>query len=224
MILGIYGSGGLGREIYEIAIRRNAISSLWNQIVFIDDSFGDGEDYFGTKRIQFDSLKSHKNEYECVIAVGEPSLREKLYQKLTDEDIKLTCLIDPTATVSPTAKISNGTIICEHSTIHTGVELGHNILIQPCCVIGHDIKVGNHTVLSAFCSPGGQTVFGERVYVGMQASIIELLTIGDDAIVGMGSAVFRDVPAGSTVIGNPARITRGNDDHKVFTSHKKKQG
>ena len=40
MILGIYGSGGLGREIYEIANRRNLASSLWNQIIFIDD-FGD---------------------------------------------------------------------------------------------------------------------------------------------------------------------------------------
>ena len=35
----------------------------------------------------------------------------------------------------------------------------------------------------------------------MQSSIVELLTIGDDVIVGMGSAVFRDVPAGNTVVG-----------------------
>ena len=217
MILGIYGSGGLGREIYEIAIRRNVASSLWNKIVFIDD-FNDQGDYFGTKRIQFDSLKTHKEEYECVIAVGEPSSRQKLFQKLTNEEIKLTYLIDPTAIVSPTAKISNGTIICEYSTIHTGVEIGYNTLIQPYCDIGHDIKIGNHTVLSPFCAPGGGTVFGERVFVGMQSSIMELLTIGDDAIVGMGSAVFRDVPAGNTVVGNPARITRGKDEHKVFTS------
>ena len=111
MILGIYGSGGLGREIYEIATRRNLASSLWNQIIFIDDFIDEGG-FFGTKRIQFDSLKTHKEEYECVIAVGAPSVRQRLFQKLTNEEIKLTYLIDPTATVSPTAKISNGTIIC----------------------------------------------------------------------------------------------------------------
>ena len=183
MKLGIYGSGGLGREIYEIATRRNAVSSLWNQIVFIDDFIDEG-DYYGTNSIQFDSVRNHKIEYECVIAVGEPSTREKLFQKLTDEDIKLTTLIDPTATVSPTAQISNGTIICEYSTIHTRVELGYNTLIQPFCDIGHDIKVGNHTVLSPYCAPGGGIIFGERVYVGMQSSLKELLNIGDDAIVG----------------------------------------
>ena len=217
MILAIYGSGGLGREVYEIAIRRNAVSSLWNKIIFIDDFSVEG-DYFGTTRIQFNTLNKHKSEYECIIAVGEPSTREKLFQKLTNDNIKLTQLIDPTAIISPTAKIGEGSIICEYSTIHTGVELGYNTLIQPFCNIGHDIKVGNHTVLSPYCAPGGGSIFGERVYVGMHSSILELLTIGDDAILGMGSVVFRDVPTGSTVVGNPARITRGKDEHKVFTS------
>ena len=44
----------------------------------------------------------------------------------------------------------------------------------------------------------------------------EKITIGDDVIISMGAAVFRDVEAGATVVGNPARVTRGNDQHKVF--------
>lgn len=215
MKLGIYGSGGLGREVYEIAIRRNVVSSLWDEIVFIDD-FNDAGDFYGTRRIHFESLLSSKNDYECVIAVGEPSSREAMYKKLHDNGIKLTQLIDTTAIISPAARIGNGVIVCEYSTIHTEVELGVNSLIQPFCDIGHDIKVGSHTVLSPYCAPGGGTVFGDRVFIGMKASIMELVVIGDDAIIGMGSAVFRDVPPGATVIGNPARVTRGNDDHKVY--------
>ena len=215
MNLGIYGSGGLGREVYEIAVRRNAVSNFWNEIVFIDDFSGEGN-YYGTKRICFESLLAHKSDYECVIAVGEPSSRELMYTKLLSNNVKLARLIDTTAIISPTAKIGNGVIVCEYSTIHTEVELGVNALIQPFCDVGHDIKVGKHTVLSPYCAPGGGTVFGDRVFVGMKASIMELIVIGDDAIVGMGSAVFRDVPSGATVVGNPARETRGNDGHKVY--------
>lgn len=221
MILCIYGAHGLGREVYEIARRRNATTFSWEKIFFIDD-FADEGDFWGTKRFHLDSLKDRKDIYEFVIAVGEPSAREKLFQKLRDEKIKVTSLIDPMALVSPTAKIKEGTIICEYATIHAGVEIGYNTLIQPFCDIGHDIKIGDHSVLSPSCTPGGWTVFGNRVFVGMHASILESLSVGDDAIIGMGSAVFRDVPPGATVIGNPARVTRGNDDHKVFISREKK--
>jgi len=215
MILGIYGSGGLGREIYEIAVRYNSIHSSWNEIIFIDD-FNEEGSYFETERIKFNALLNNKDDYECIVAVGEPSAREKLFNKLINENVKITSLIDPTSLVSPTAIINKGSIICEYATIHTGVELGCNTLIQPFCDIGHDIKIGDHSVFSPHSAPGGSTVFGKRVYIGMQSTLIEKLTIGDDVIVAMGSTVFRDVPSGSTVVGNPARVTRGNDEHKVF--------
>ena len=47
---------------------------------------------------------------------------------------------------------------------------------------------------------------GRNVWVGGGAIILPGVTIGDDAIVGAGSVVTRDVPAGATVVGNPARV------------------
>jgi sugar O-acyltransferase (sialic acid O-acetyltransferase NeuD family) len=215
MILGIYGAGGLGREIYEVAVRRNSVSSLWRNIIFIDD-FSDECDFYGTKKIKFNTLMSLKDECECLVAVGEPAAREFLFKKLQDNNLRIATLIDPSAIVSPTADVKTGSIICEYSTIHTEVSLGFNTLIQPFCNIGHDIKVGNHSILSSYCAPGGQTFFGDRVFVGLSSTFKESLKIGSDVIVGMGSVVFRDIPAGATVVGNPARITKGNDEHKVF--------
>lgn len=215
VILGIYGSGGLGREIYELA--RRCSKERWQDIVFIDDYNAEGP-FFGTRRMKFETMLENKNDYECIIAIGEPSSREKLFKKLTDENIRIATIIDPSSIVSPTATIGQGVIICEFTTIHTHVEIANNVLIQPFCDIGHDIKIGNHSVISPFCAPGGNIIFGERVYIGMKSSLIEKITVGNDVIVGMGSAVFRDVPDGATVVGNPARITKGNDEHKVFSS------
>lgn len=47
---------------------------------------------------------------------------------------------------------------------------------------------------------------GRNVWVGGGAIILPGVTVGDDAVVGAGSVVTRDVPAGATVVGNPARV------------------
>lgn len=52
---------------------------------------------------------------------------------------------------------------------------------------------------------GRPVIIGANVWIGGGAIILPGVTIGDDAIVGAGSIVTRDVPAGVTVVGNPAR-------------------
>lgn len=47
---------------------------------------------------------------------------------------------------------------------------------------------------------------GLNVWIGGGAIVLPGVTVGDDALVGAGSVVTRDVPAGATVMGNPARI------------------
>ena len=53
---------------------------------------------------------------------------------------------------------------------------------------------------------GRPVTIGANVWNGAGALILPGVTIGDDALVGAGSVVTRDVPAGATVFGNPARV------------------
>jgi maltose O-acetyltransferase len=56
---------------------------------------------------------------------------------------------------------------------------------------------------------GRPVSIGRNVWIGGAAVILPGVTIGDDAIVGAGAVVTRDVPAGATVVGNPARWIKG---------------
>ena len=50
---------------------------------------------------------------------------------------------------------------------------------------------------------------GKNVWIGAGALLMPGVTVGDDALIGAGSVVTRDVPAGVTVVGNPARVRAG---------------
>lgn len=214
MILLIYGSGGLGREVYDIAKRVNDKEKRWSEISFIDD-VREENNVNGINVYKFEHILSF-DEVECVVAVGEPVSREKLYSKLKQNNLKMGTLIDPTAVVSESAVIEEGVIICPFVIIAAGVNIDINSFIQPSAVIGHDIKIGKHSIISAGALPGGSSVFGDKVYVGMGSIIKEKVNIGENSIIGMGSCVHNDIPSDVIALGNPARVMRRNEENKIF--------
>ncbi|MEJ7590184.1 MAG: acyltransferase [Planctomycetaceae bacterium] len=81
--------------------------------------------------------------------------------------------------------------------------------------IGDDfLAAGGLTINTAGHNPdnmesiGGSVTIGSRVWCGLNVTILGGVTIGDDAVVGACSLVNKDVPAGSIVVGIPARVQR----------------
>jgi len=83
-------------------------------------------------------------------------------------------------------------------------------------IIGHDIVIGEHSVISSMVNVGGACRVGARSYVGMGVQLIQGLKLGADVIVGMGSVVFANIPDEMIALGNPARPMRKNVDKRVF--------
>ena len=214
MQLLIYGSSGFGREVYDLACRINNKINCWTDISFIDD-VREEKSLNGIKIYKFEEILS-LTDVECIIALGEPSYREKQYNRLSENNIQIATLIDPSAIVSDSAIIKKGCIISAFSLIANKVYIKENSIIQTYVNVGHDIIIGKHSVLSSNVSPGGGDVFGDKVYVGMGAVIKEKLNIGNNSIIGMGACVFNDIPPDVIALGNPARPIRRNEAQKVF--------
>lgn len=222
MILGIYGAGGMGREVLVLAQQINQLENRWERIIFIDDTEGLSE-IRGQLVLSFESakIKFAKDCLEVVIGVGEPAIRRILREKVTQAGYSLATLVHPSVSVPEDSILGDGVIVCCNNFVSCGVRIGENVLVQPCACVGHDTRVGSDSVISTFvCLAGGSTV-GDETFLGMQVAVCEMSQIGSQSIVGMGSTVLRDIPDGVIAMGNPARAMKKNTDHRVFHTSSK---
>ena len=90
----------------------------------------------------------------------------------------------------------------------TPITIGDRTQIGPFTQIYAADHPRDHETRRAHLENGRPVHIGSNVWIGGGAIILPGVTIGDDAIIGAGAIVTRDVPAGATVVGNPARIRR----------------
>lgn len=88
------------------------------------------------------------------------------------------------------------------------VEIGTKTLLGPCVQIYTAIHPLDPAERAAQMETAKPVVLGRNVWIGGGAILLPGVTVGDNAVVGAGSVVTRDVAAGTVVAGNPARLIR----------------
>lgn len=217
MVLAIYGAGGLGREVLMLARQINQKGHRWDDYLFIDD-FNPDRKIKDISVVTLEDALSQSNEdsIEFVVAVGEPSLREKIFLKLKERNLQIATLCHPSVYIDESVEIGEGTIVCQNVFVSCDLKIEKNVYVQPNVSIGHDCRVYDHCMLSVGVILAGHCCIQERVYIGMNVPIKENITIGKDVIVGMGSVVQKDLPDNVIALGNPARPMKQNNEKKVF--------
>ena len=154
------------------------------------------------------------SEFNCIapdVKLGSGVKLSKfinLYGCTVGDDTKIGAFVEiqKNATIGKHCKISSHTFICEGVNIEDEVFVGHGVVFI------------NDSYPRATTDSGGlqteadwkveQTVVKKRASIGSGATILSQVTIGENAIVGAGSVVTKDVPANTIVAGNPARVLR----------------
>lgn len=195
-----YGAGGMGREMVQAA-RLDARPKAFLADAPIDP-------YPGVEAIAFDDLEP---EDEICVSVGDPALRRRLAERCAGSSFAT--VVAPTAILDPTAVLGEGAAICDFVMVNSLARIGRHFQANYYSHVSHDCLIGDYVTFSPRTSCLGTVHIGDGVFVGAGAvirngSAERPLTIGEGAVIGMGSVVIADVPAGARVIGNPARALR----------------
>jgi acetyltransferase-like isoleucine patch superfamily enzyme len=119
------------------------------------------------------------------------------------------------ASIGRNCKIQSHTFVCEGVTIEDDVFIGHNVTFindRFPRAVRADGQLQDEQ--DWVCVP---TLIRSGASIGSSVTILCGVTIGENALVGAGSVVLKDVPAGAVVAGNPARMIRmpsRTDEHE----------
>lgn len=200
----VVGAGGFGSEALQYA--RDAAERGWPYRVagFLDDvvavgSLVDGVEVVGTSS---DSAYLATN---VVIAIGEARVRAAIAHKVRAAGGTLVTLVHPTAYVAPSATLEAGCLICPFALVGVRAVVGANVAMNVYSSVGHDSNVGAHTVLSPYAAVLGRVAVGPQTFLGTHSTIAPGVSVDGYSKISAGALVTRNAPAGSLLVGNPAK-------------------
>jgi acetyltransferase-like isoleucine patch superfamily enzyme len=153
------------------------------------------------------------NTYQCIgvdVTLGKDVKLSRfinLYGCKIGDETKIGAFVEiqKNANVGKRCKISSHTFVCEGVTIEDEVFVGHGVTFindsYPRATTDGQLQTETDWHVEA-------TLIKKGASIGSGATILSRVTVGENAIVGAGSVVTRDVPANAIVAGNPARRLR----------------
>ena len=91
-------------------------------------------------------------------------------------------------------------------------DIGFGSIVNSNAVVEHDCKLGRFVHICPGSAVAGGSNIGERTWVGIGATVRQMINIGADVVIGAGSVVVNDIPAEVIVIGSPAKVRTDIND------------
>lgn len=138
--------------------------------------------------------------------IGNNRPRQRLYEAALAAGLAPLVVRHPSSVVSSRAVIGAGSQLLPGCIVHTLASLGVNVIVNSGAIVEHNCVVADHAHVATGARLASTVRVGVGAHIGTGATILQCLRIGDWAVVGAGAVVIRDVPAGATVVGVPARV------------------
>ena len=132
----------------------------------------------------------------CFLTIGQvkhSQIRQTLFNRLKALGAILPTVISPTAYVSPTARVGEGSIVMHQTMVNAYAQIGDNCILNSQSLVEHDSVIANHCHISTGAKVNGQVSIGEGCMLGSNSVIKQSVDIADNSIIGAGSVVLNSI-------------------------------
>ena len=211
---GLYGAGGFAREVMPLVCEHISLTAYTNinlthNICFVETN-PEKDEVNGYPLIsENDFFELECKERFFNIAIASSKVRERIANECIARGATPKTIQATQAIIYDKNDIGEGAILCAYTTITSNAKIGKFFHSNLYSYVAHDCVIGDFVTFAPNVHCNGNVHIHDHAYIGTGAIIKQgtsskPLVIGEGAVVGMGAVVTKNVPAGATVIGNPA--------------------
>lgn len=209
----IWGSSGHARVLCEFtATLGYRLLALFDNNPGVESPFAGVPVFHG--RAGFDSWRASCREpgVQGLVAIGGARGRDRreIQAMLLGAGITPATVVHPTAFVAADARLGAGTQVLAQAAIAADARLGQACIVNTAASVDHECRLADGVHIAPGARLAGCVVVGENTLVGIGAVVLPRIRLGDNCIIGAGAVVTRNVPDGTMVYGNPARVVRAS--------------
>jgi len=203
----IFGTGGMGREVHQIVLDRNADGARWNLLGFLDGNADrHGSSVHELPVLGDETWLAGRPEVSVVVAIGATPAKLRVVRAIERAGCaRFVSLVHPRAWIGKGIELGPGCVVCADALLTTDVRVGRHVILNLACTVSHDATLADYVTVAPGVNISGAVCVGEGCDLGTGSSVIQGVRIGHWCVIGAGAVVLHDVAPNVTAVGVPAQ-------------------